>query len=67
MTGHIRRSYAAELAITYFDGSARKTERALGVSRDMVTLGLHEARTGIRCIDNFKQRGRKKKKTDFPA
>jgi len=64
MTGHTRRSYAAELANIYFDGSARKTERALGISRDMIELGLSESKTGIRCLENFSQRGRKKKKLD---
>lgn len=62
MTGPTRRLYAAELANVYFDGSARKTERALGISRDMIELGLQELKTGIRCLENFSQRGRKKKK-----
>jgi len=62
MTGHTRRIYAAELALDYFKGSARKTERVLDVSRSMVELGLHEKATGIRCLDAFESRGRKKKK-----
>ena len=62
LTSYKRRSYAAELAHTYFDGSARKTERELGVSRSMVELGLKEQETGIRCMENFKLRGSKKKK-----
>ena len=37
-------------------------ERRLKVSRAMVELGLHEKRTGIRCIDAFDNRGTKKKK-----
>ena len=61
LTGYKRRAFAAELCTTYFNGSARKTERALGVSREVVELGLHETRTGIRCLDNFGARGRKKK------
>lgn len=63
MTGHTRRLYAAELANLYFDGSARKMERAVGVSRGLIEVGLHETRTGIRCLENFSQRGRKKKKS----
>lgn len=63
LTSYKRRSYAAELAHTYFDGSARKTERELGVSRSMVELGLKEEASGIRCIENFRLRGSKKKKT----
>jgi len=61
LTGHKRRLYAAELANTYYDGSARKTERSLGVSREVVTLGLKEMETGIRCMENFSSRGRKKR------
>jgi len=64
MTGHTRRLFAAELAKSYFNSSPRKTERTLGVSRDMVELGLHELRTNIRCLENFSQRGNKKKNLD---
>lgn len=66
MTGHTRRLFAAELANLYFDGSSRKTERTLGVSRDTVDLGLQELSTGFRCLENFSQRGRKKKSLDSP-
>ena len=62
LTGFSRRSYAAELCETFFSNSARKMERSLNVSREMVKLGLHERRTGIRCLDNYGKRGRKKKK-----
>jgi hypothetical protein len=65
MTGHTRRLFAAELANLYFNSSSRKTERTLGVSRDMVDLGLQELSTGFRCLENFSQRGRKKKNLDF--
>jgi hypothetical protein len=62
LTGYERRQYAAELCEIHFAGSARKMESVLKVSRAMVNLGLHERRTGIRCIDNYKARGAKKKK-----
>ena len=62
LTGFSRRSYAAELCETFFSNSVRKMERHLNVSREMVKLGLHERRTGIRCLDNYGKRGRKKKK-----
>lgn len=45
----------------FFDKSSRKAERYLNISRDMVELGLHEKRTGIRCIDAYQERGAKKK------
>lgn len=62
LTGYKKREFAAEIAEKFFDSSSRKMERKLGVKRDMVELGLHERRTGIRCIEAYEQRGRKKKK-----
>jgi hypothetical protein len=61
LNGYERRQYAANLATQYFDGSARKTERELNVSRRLVSIGLAEQKSGIRCVENFKARGRKKK------
>ncbi|GAB4351674.1 MAG: hypothetical protein OHK0047_45200 [Leptolyngbyaceae cyanobacterium] len=52
-------SYVAE---DYFDGSARKTETVLGWNRASVQLGLHERRSGITCVDNYRARGRHKSK-----
>lgn len=62
LTGHSRRSFAAQVAIAHFDGSSRKTERFLAVSRQMVELGLKERATGICCLDAHCLKGRKKKK-----
>jgi len=62
LTGYERRQYAAELCEKFFDNSPRKMESHFDVSREMVTLGLHERRTGIRCLDAYKLRGAKKKK-----
>jgi len=62
LTGFARRQYAAELCEQYFDNSPRMMESHLQVSRSMVALGLHERRTGIRCLDAYTVRGAKKKK-----
>ncbi len=62
LRGYERRQYAAELCEKFFDSSPRKMERQFDVSRDMVALGLHERRTGIRCLDAYELRGAKKKK-----
>jgi len=62
LTGHERRAYAAALAVAHFNGSARKTERILSVSRQMVELGLKERESGIRCQDAHTLKGRKKKR-----
>ena len=60
LTGFLRRQYQAEMADKYCGGSARVAERVFGWGRDAVQTGLSERQTGIRCIDNYTARGRKK-------
>ena len=50
MHGAERRSFAAEMALKYCGGSARKTEQVFGWGREMVATGLGEKRTGILCV-----------------
>lgn len=66
LTGFKRREFMAEVAARYCDGSPRKAERLFGWGRDTVLTGLGEARTGIRCLDDFSARGRKKIEETFP-
>ena len=49
------------MAITYFDSSPRKMETHVGVKRKMVDLAIKELESGIRCVENFSLRGRKKR------
>jgi len=65
LTGYKRRAYQADITMEYFDGSAYKAEREMGWGRECVRKGLGETQSGIRCVDNFQGRGRKKKKTLF--
>mgnify|MGYP005648833681 CR=1 FL=1 len=67
LTGYKRRAYQSDITTKYFNGSPYKAEREMGWGRESVTKGLKEAESGIRCVDNFQGRGRKKKKTPFPA
>lgn len=60
LTGTKRRAFQAQVAIDYLNSSPRMAERTFGWDRNAVKLGLHELRTGIVCIDNFKARGNKK-------
>jgi len=60
LTGHRKRDFMAKVAEDYLDGSARKAETVLGWNRDGVQLGLHERRTGMICVDNYRARGRHK-------
>jgi Rhodopirellula transposase DDE domain len=65
LTGYKRRAFIAEVATDYFAGSARKTEREMGWSRDAIETGLGEIRTGIRCIDDYSARGNKRTETQL--
>jgi hypothetical protein len=67
LTGHRRRQFQAEMALKYCDGSARRAEKVFGWGRDAVHTGLHELRTGIRCLDAYHLRGRKKSEDLCPA
>jgi Rhodopirellula transposase DDE domain len=60
LIGSRRRKFQAETARRYCKGSARQAEKIFGWGRAAVTLGLHELRTGIRCLDAYRLRGRKK-------
>src|SRR5271170_4552741 len=60
LTGYRRRKFQAEIAHKYCKGSARQAEKIFGWGRAAVTLGLNELRTGIRCLDAYHLRGRKK-------
>jgi hypothetical protein len=67
LTGFWRRQLQAEVALQYCQGSARQAERTFGWGRDAVRTGLNELRSGIRCLDNFSDRGRHKTEELQPA
>ncbi len=60
LTGYQRRAFQAEVAIELCDGNARQAERRFGWGRDTVQTGLHERRTGLRCVEDFVARGRQR-------
>jgi hypothetical protein len=66
LTGYRKREFTAKVTEDYFAGSARQAEIALGWCRHSIQLGLHERRTGIRCIDNYQARGRHKSEAKSP-
>jgi hypothetical protein len=67
LTGYKRRRYQAQMAIKYCNGSPRLAETIFGWGREAVNTGLNELRTGIRCLDAFDLRGRKKTEQNCPA
>jgi len=58
LTGHARRLFIAEVTDTLCGGSPRRSERLFGWSRDTAALGLQESAHGLRCVENFRARGR---------
>src|SRR4051794_14386708 len=60
LTGYQRRAFQAEVAIELCDGNPRQAERRFGWGRDTVRTGLHERRTGLRCLEAFVARGRRR-------
>ena len=66
LTGFQRRQFQAEVAIKYCRSNPRRAERMFGWGRDAVNTGLHELRTGIRCVENYSTRGRRKSEESSP-
>jgi hypothetical protein len=60
LTGYQRRAFQAEVAIELCGGNARQAERRFGWGRETVQTGLHERRTGLRCVEDFVARGRQR-------
>ena len=66
LTGFRRRAFLAEVTNALCDGSPRQAERRFGWGRDTVAKGLHEARRGMRCLDHFAARGRRRSEDQDP-
>jgi Rhodopirellula transposase DDE domain len=60
LTGFQRRAFQAEVAAELCDGNARRAERRFGWGRETVQKGLHERRTGLRCLEDFVARGKRR-------
>src|SRR5512132_253890 len=66
LTGYQRRLFLAEVATKLCGGSARQAERRFGWGRDTVEKGLHELRHGVRCLEYFAARGRRRSEQKDP-
>ena len=64
LKGSERRIFMARTAKAL--GGQRRAEAALGWSRDTIRKGMHELESGIRCIDAFSARGRKRAEAHLP-
>jgi Rhodopirellula transposase DDE domain len=66
LTGYQRRLFQAEVATELCGGCPRRAERRFGWGRDTVETGLHELRHGVRCLENFRARGRRRSEEQDP-
>lgn len=66
LTGYQRRGFIAEVTQTLCGGNPRQSESLFGWSRDTAALGLAEAQSGLRCVENFQARGRKRSEEANP-
>jgi transposase len=66
LTGSQRRLFQAQVCLTLCDGHPRQAERRFGWGRQTVQKGLHELRSGVRCLENFKARGRRRSEEQNP-
>ena len=66
LTGYQRRSFQAEVAVELCSGNARQAERRFGRGRETVEKGLHERQTGLRCVEDFVARGRRRSEERDP-
>ena len=48
------------------EGGQSQAKRELGWDRDTIRKGLHELESGLRCIDNYGARGRKRAEEHLP-
>jgi hypothetical protein len=58
LKGHQRRLFQAEVADSLCGGSPRAAERRFGWDRHAVATGQNEARSGLRCAEDFAARGK---------
>ena len=66
LTGDQRRLFQAEVATVLCGGCPRQAERRFGGGRETVEKGLQEQRHGIRCLENFAARGRRRSEAKDP-
>lgn len=60
LKGHQRRLFQAEVCLSLCGGNAREAESRFGWGRQTVAKGIKEYQTGIRCLEDFRGRGRRR-------
>src|SRR5713226_9001283 len=60
LTGHKRRLFIAEVTLTLCAGNVRQSEERFGWGRATAEKGLRERASGVRCLENFPARARRR-------
>ena len=66
LTGQQRRLFLALVTRALCDGNPRRSEREFGWGRQTAQQGLHELDSGIRCVEDFHARGRRRTEEQRP-
>jgi hypothetical protein len=66
LKGHAKRLYMARVAQTLGRGGPSALNRELGWSRETISKGLKELKSGLICYDNYQARGRKRAEARLP-
>lgn len=66
LRGLDRRLFMARTVRMFGHAGQRRAERELGWNRVTIRKGMHELTTGIRCVDAFDLRGRKRAEEHLP-
>lgn len=66
LKGSARRIFMARTVKELGRGGQRRAERELGWNRATIRKGTHELARGLRCVDNFAARGRKRAEDHLP-
>ncbi|GAC1399081.1 MAG: hypothetical protein NVS4B12_24560 [Ktedonobacteraceae bacterium] len=66
LKGSACRMFMARTVQTLGEGGQRLAERKLGWNRGTKRKGMHEVESGVRCIDGFSLRGRKRSEDHLP-
>ncbi len=66
LKGYDRRRFMAQIVMALGRGGQRRAQRELGWNRNVIIKGIKEFKSNIRCIDNYKARGRKPAEHHLP-
>lgn len=66
LKGSDRRRFMAQIVLALGPGGQSRAQRELGWNRNVIIKGIKELKSGIRCIDNFSDRGRKPAEHHLP-